>query len=57
MKFIFDLNHFNKNIGNACPCKILTFENVCPCEEFRNTGKCICGLFQPVIEEKIDGSK
>ena len=45
------MQHFKSNIGNACPCKIPEFENICPCKEFLETGKCICGLFQPVIEE------
>ena len=31
-----------------CPCKInRTEDNICPCKEFRETGKCICGLYTP----------
>ena len=52
MKYKFDFEMFQAYNGRDCPCKIPSKDNVCPCKEFRETGKCICGLYKEIIEYK-----
>lgn len=36
--------------GGYCPCKFEKNEDtVCPCKEYRTTGECECGMFEPKI--------
>ncbi|MFA5760335.1 MAG: ferredoxin-thioredoxin reductase catalytic domain-containing protein [Dehalococcoidales bacterium] len=43
--------NFEKYGASYCPCKIDKIEdNICQCKEFRETGKCICGLYTSEIE-------
>jgi ferredoxin-thioredoxin reductase catalytic subunit len=38
--------NYDKYGHSYCPCKVDKIEdNICPCKDFRETGKCICGLY------------
>lgn len=48
--------NFEKYGASYCPCKINRIDdNICPCKEYRETGKCICGLYLP--HEAYDNTK
>ncbi len=36
-----------KENDGHCPCKVKDREHtICPCKDYRETGECICGLYQ-----------
>ena len=43
------LDNMEEKYGERyCPCRVpRTEDTICPCKEFRDGGKCICGLFTP----------
>ena len=48
--------NFEKYGASYCPCKMDHIEdNICPCKDYRDTGKCICGLYYP--HEYYDNTK
>ncbi len=37
----------NEKTEGHCPCRLERIpDNICPCKEFRETGICICNLFE-----------
>ena len=49
LRIIEGLKRNHEKYGESyCPCKVEhTEDNICPCKEFRESGKCICGLYTP----------
>ena len=50
----FDFEKFKKQYGKLCPCILpsgttVEIDWICPCREFRESGKCRCGLFKIIV--------
>ncbi len=57
LRIIDALKRNHQKYGESyCPCKVDRIpDNICPCKEYRDTGKCICGLYLP--HESYDNTK